>query len=354
MDGSLGGGGVTFERRRAARAVLCDVSMKPSPQASKLGELEAHRPVLVGHCYRMLGSIADADDAVQETMVRAWKALERFDGRSSLRTWLYRIATNVCLDHLAHRTRRGRPVDEGPEGTIDDVLVERPRQHWLEPVPDELVIPPTVDPSEALVLRESIRLAFVAALQHLPPRQRAALLLTNVLGFSSAEVAELLGMSVASVNSALQRARAKLAEQGQSAPARNDSERLAAGDLSAAEEQLVQRYVDAFHRYDTEELAELLSEDAVLSMPPYTLWLRGRQAIEAWLSGRGIGCRGSRLIPARASGATAFGQYRPDAAGGHSPWSLVVLEVRDGFIRSMTHFLDTPTLFPRFGLPERL
>src|SRR5688500_13409639 len=174
-----------------------------APLSDSVAQLEEHRAALTGHCYRMLGSAVDADDAVQETMVRALKSLERFDGRSSLRTWLYRIATNVCLDMLADRGRRERPIESGRVGTVDDPLETRPRTHWLEPVPEARAIPSDSDPAEALALRQSIRLAFVAALQHLPPKQRATLLLSEVLGWSSAEIAECLETSVASVNSAL-------------------------------------------------------------------------------------------------------------------------------------------------------
>lgn len=307
--------------------------------------LEAHREVLTGHCYRMLGSPAEADDAVQETMVRALRGLDRFDGRAALRTWLYRIATNVCLDLLAERTRRERPIGLGPAGTVDDPLVEKPRTHWLEPVPDLHALPADADPSERAVLRESIRLAFVAALQHLPARQRAALLLADVLGWSAAEIAEALETTVAAVNSALQRARATLADR---APAAEHAATLGEGDAL-----LLSRYVDAFERYDMDALAALLREDAVLSMPPYTLWLRGHAAIRDWMLGRGVGCTGSRLVPTAANGLPAFGQYRA-TPGGHRAWSLVVLELRDGRIAAMTHFLDVEDLFPRFGLPLEL
>jgi RNA polymerase sigma-70 factor (ECF subfamily) len=310
-------------------------------------QLDVHRPALVGHCYRMLGSAAEADDAVQETFLRAWRALEGFDGRSSLRTWLYRIATHVCLDALADRTRREQPVAIGPAGTVHDELVERPRTHWLEPVPDAHALPADGDPAERAALRESIRLAFVAALQRLPPRQRAALLLAEVLGWPASEIASALGSSVAAVNSALQRARATLAE---SAP----PEGTAAG-LSTAQETLLARYVDAFERYDVDALAALLRDDATLSMPPYTLWLRGPAAIKAWFLGRGVGCRGSRLVATAANGLPAFGQYRPGGPGQpHRPWSLVVVELSGDRIAAMTHFLDTATLFPRFGLPPEL
>jgi RNA polymerase sigma-70 factor (ECF subfamily) len=309
-------------------------------------QLETHRQALVGHCYRMLGSAAEADDAVQETLVRAWRALEAFDGRASLRTWLYRIATNVCLDALADRGRRERPVGMGPPGTIHDDLEERPRTHWLEPIPDLHALPAEDDPAERAALRQTIRLAFVAALQRLPPRQRAALLLAEVLGWPASEIAEALETTTAAVNSALQRARAALAE---AAPPEGPA------SLTPAQQTLLERYVDAFERYDVEALAALLREDATLSMPPYTLWLRGPSAIQGWFLGRGIGCRGSRLVPTSASGLPAFGQYRAGGPGQpHRPWSLVVLELSGDRIAAMTHFLDTETLFPRFGLPPEL
>ena len=246
-----------------------------------VAQLEAHRAPLTGHCYRMLGSAFDAEDAVQETMVRAWQALDRFEGRSSLRTWLYRIATNVCLDTLSDRSRRVRPMEEGPNGSVEDHLETRERTHWLEPVPDARVLPSDASPFELTALRQSIRLAFVAALQHLPPRQRAALLLSEVLGWSAAEIAECLNMSVAAVNSALQRARATVA-------ARNGN-RAGNEPLSDEQSRLLNRYVDAFHSYDVDALVALLREDATLSMPPYTLWLRGPETIRTWLAGRGAG-----------------------------------------------------------------
>jgi len=315
--------------------------------AVDVADLEAHRVYLTGHCYRLLGSAFDAEDAVQETMVRAWKSLDRFQGRSSLRTWLYHIATNVCLDALAARGRRARPIEEGPVGTPDATLDVRPRTHWLEPIPDVRAVPAdTPDPLEQATLRQSIRLAFVAALQHLPPRQRAALVLTDVLGWSAAEVAGCLGSSVASVNSALQRARATLA-------ARTPAVAPVAAALTPAQSRLVEQFVDAFLRYDVDSLATLLRDDATLSMPPYTLWLQGPEAIGQWFLGRGIGCRGSKLLPTMASGAPAFGQYRPAPDGGHTPWALVVLELKDDRIAALNSFLDTEHLFPLFGLPAR-
>jgi RNA polymerase sigma-70 factor (ECF subfamily) len=306
--------------------------------------LEEHRAALTGHCYRMLGSAAEADDAVQETMLRAWRSMDRFEGRAALRTWLYRIATNVCLDALGERSRRERPILEGPSGTVDDALVQRPRTHWLEPVPDARALPADADPAELVILRQSIRLAFVAALQYLPPKQRAVLLLTEVLGWSAAEVSETLDTSVASVNSALQRARATLASRNVSEPE----------PLSDAQTGLLERYVAAFERYDVDALTSLLREDATFSMPPYTLWLRGPAPVRSWLLGHGAGCRGSRLVPTAACGSPAFGQYRPSPDGGHAPWALVVLELSGDRIAGWNSFLDTETLFPRFGLPPRL
>ncbi|TMA45929.1 MAG: sigma-70 family RNA polymerase sigma factor [Deltaproteobacteria bacterium] len=309
-------------------------------------QLEEQRAALTGHCYRMLGSAAEAEDAVQETVLRAWRSLERFDGRASLRTWLYRIATNVCLDALADRSRRAHPMELGPEGSADDPLNELPRTHWLEPIPDSKALPADADPSELLVLRQSIRLAFVAALQHLPPRQRAALLLTEVLGWSAAEVADTLETSVAAVNSALQRARATLATRDVSA---------GGGALSESQSRLLNRYVEAFHRYDVDALTALLREDAAFSMPPYALWLRGREPVRSWLLGRGAGCRGSRLLPIAACASPAFAHYKPAGPQGTlRPWAVVVLELAGDQVAGWTSFLDTETLFPRFGLPAEL
>ena len=312
--------------------------------AVTVSDLETYRTSLTGHCYRMLGSAFDAEDAVQETMVRAWRSLDRFESRSSVKTWLYRIATNVCLDALSDRNRRARPIEEGPVGTVDDELQTRPRTHWLEPIPDERALPTDEDPHTVAVLKQSTRLAFVAALQHLPPRQRAALLLVEVLGMSAAETAECLEMSVAAVNSAVQRARATLATR----------DNVDVEALSEEQSDLLERYVDAFHRYDVDNLVALLREDATLSMPPYTLWLRGPDAIRAWLLGRVAGCRGSRLIPTSACGSPAFGQYRLGADGVHRPWSLTVLELSGNRIAAWNAFLDTEKLFPLFGLPLEL
>jgi RNA polymerase sigma-70 factor (ECF subfamily) len=285
-----------------------------------------------------------ADDAVQDTMIRAWRGLDRFDGRSSLRTWLYRIATNVCLDALANKSRRTRPIDEGAAGTTEDELVERPRTHWLEPIPDKLAIPEDAQPAEIAMLRQSIRLAFVSALQRLPPKQRAALLLVEVLGWSATETAECLAMTVPAVNSALQRARATLGEQEKKPP----------GPLTQSQQKLAERYAEAFERYDIDLLVSLLHEDATMSMPPYSLWLRGEEKIRGWLLGRGAVCRGSRLLPVQACGAPAFGQYKPSPEGGCKPWSLIVLEVDGDKVAHMVYFLDTERIFPLFGLPGEL
>jgi RNA polymerase sigma-70 factor (ECF subfamily) len=310
-----------------------------------VADLETHRPALTGHCYRMLGSPFDAEDAVQETLVRAWRNADRFEGRSSVRTWLYKIATNVCLDQLSSKSKRMRPMEERAVGTIDDPLDTLPRTHWLEPIPDAAAIPADDDPLAQAMLRQSIRLAFVAALQHLPPRQRAALILTEVLGWSAAEAAECLETSIASINSALQRARATVAAR---------SAATVEQPLTPEQAKLLERYVDAFHRYDVETLVSLLQEDATLSMPPFALWLQGREAIKGWLLGRGSGCRGSRLVATAACGAPAFAQYRRNPDGGYTAWSLTVLELAGDRIGSWNAFLDIENLFPLFGLPRQL
>jgi len=309
------------------------------------GDLEQHRRELTAYCYRMLGSPFEAEDAVQDTLLRAWRALERFEGRASLRSWLYRIATNVCLDMLDGRERRGRPMDLGPARSVNGPIGEiLPEATWIEPVPDARVLAEG-DPAAVAESRETIRLALVAALQHLPPRQRAALILCEVLHWQAAEAAELLDTSVASVNSALQRARAQLA-----------STDLGATSPAPVDEKLLERYVEAFERYDIEALTSLIQEDATQSMPPYDMWLRGRDDILTWWFGPGIGCRGSRVIPTRsANGSPAFGQYKPSETGaGYDPWALQVLELSAARVVEFTFFLDTETLFPLFGLPPRL
>lgn len=312
-------------------------------------ELEGYRPQLTGYCYRMLGSPFEAEDAVQETMLRAWRGFERFEGRAALRSWLYRIATNVCLDMLGGRKRRAMPMDLGPAGAPElanaNVLGE---VTWIEPMPDAM-LRAEADPAQVAERSETVKLAFVAALQHLPARQRAVLILCEVLKWKASEVAELLQTSVASVNSALQRARATLEASQLTATD-------ASGTLDRGKRELLGRYVEAFERYDMDALTALIREDAIQSMPPYDLWLSGREDIFAWWLGPGIGCRGSRLLPApSANGTVAFGQYKPSESGsGYDPWALQVLEIANGKIVEFTFFLGTETLFPLFGLPPRL
>jgi RNA polymerase sigma-70 factor, ECF subfamily len=324
------------------------------PLTSRRGEgeleerFEHYRRELTAHCYRMLASPFEAEDAVQETFIRAWRAFDRFEGRSSLRSWLYRIATNVCLDMLGGQERRARPMDLGPaQAPVESNLHILPEATWIQPIPDGLVAAEE-DPAETAIARETLRLAFVAALQHLPPRQRAALILCEVLRWRATEVAELLDTSVASVNSALQRARSTLA-------ASNVTTLDSSPRLDEPERALLARYVEAFEEYDVDALTALIQEDASQSMPPYDLWLRGRDDILTWWFGPGAGCRGSRVIPAiGANGRPAFGQYKPSTDGGYEPWALQVIELSEGRIVEFTFFLDTETLFPLFGLPPRL
>lgn len=312
--------------------------------------LERHRRELTAYCYRMLGSPFEAEDAVQETLLRAWRALDRFEGRAQLRSWLYRIATNVCLDMLDGRKRRARPMDFGPaynpDGPVGD---QRAAIEWVEPVPDSLVTSAEADPAALAESRETLRLAFVAALQHLPPRQRAALILCEVLRWKAAEAAELLDTSVASVNSALQRARATI-DANELKPGK------AAADLDDDDRELLAEYVRAFEAYDMEQLTALIQEDAAQSMPPYELWLRGRDDIMKWWFGPGIGCTGSRMLALPpVNGSPAFAQYRPARDGdGHEAWGLQLLELQDGRIGEFAIFLDVERLFPLLGLPLRL
>ena len=324
-------------------------SVASAPEAA---DLERYRGELTGYCYRMLGSAFEADDAVQDTMVRAWRALDRFEGRSSLRSWLYRIATNVCLDVSSARQRRARPMDLGPAGSAQaPELGTLPESTWITPIPDGRLLPvgadpaAAADPADVALARDSIRLAFVAALQHLPPRQRAVLILREVLAWPAAEVAELLETSVASVNSALQRARATVAERDPDVDAPPPP-------LGEADRALLDRYVDAFQRYDMTALTELIKHDATQAMPPYSLWLSGRDEILTFWMGPGAACRGSALVPTTATGCPAFAQYRASGPGGaYEPWALQVLDVRDGQVVDFMFFLDTERVFPLFGLP---
>ncbi|MEZ5371242.1 MAG: sigma-70 family RNA polymerase sigma factor [Microthrixaceae bacterium] len=308
-------------------------------------EFELRRSELTGYCYRMLGSGAEAEDAVQETMVRAWKAADRFEGRSSVRTWLYRIATNVCIDMGRAPQRRARPMELGGPSTVATAqLVPLPETTFVQPIADGRVLGTADDPAEAAIGRDSIRLAFVAALQHLPPRQRAVLILAEVLRWSAAEVAALLDSSVASVYSALQRARATLADR--------DLESLDP-TLTPEHEALLDHYVDAFQRYDMGALAELLAADAVITMPPHDLWLRGADQVTGWMVGPGHGCAGSKLLRVEANGTAAFGSYRPLGPGRWEPFALQVIEVVNGEITGHHNFLY-PELFAEFGLPPML
>jgi RNA polymerase sigma-70 factor (ECF subfamily) len=312
-------------------------------------KLERYRTELTAYAYRMLGSAFEAEDAVQETLLRAWRGFDRFEGRSALRSWLYRIATNVCLDMLSGTERRARPMDLAPAKSADVPLPEPlPETTWIVPIPDGRVVATDGDPAELVESRETIRLAFVAALQHLPPRQRAVLILREVLRWKASEVAELLETSVASVNSALQRARSTL-----DAIDIDDTDTLEAMDDE--QRSLLARYVDAFERYDMDSLTSLLHEDATWSMPPYEMWLQSHDDVRRWCLGPGIGCRGSRLVPTEANGSPAFGQYKPGGSDGSlEPWSLQVLELSHGGIAGISFFLDTERLFPLFGLPPLL
>jgi RNA polymerase sigma-70 factor (ECF subfamily) len=309
--------------------------------------LEQHRRELTGYCYRMLGSGFEADDAVQETMLRAWKAADRFEGRSSVRSWLYRVATNVCLDMLRGRQRRARPMELGPSSPPEESYLGQllPEHAWVSPIADARVLPEDADPAEIATSRETIRLAFVTALQHLPARQRAALILCEVLCWQASEVAELLDTTVAAVNSALQRARATLATM-------QAAETRPAPDLAEEHVDLLARYLAAFESYDIDGFVALLAEDAVQDMPPFAMWLRSGRDIGAWMLGPGIECRGSRLLPVSLNGNPGFAQWRatgPD--GGFQPWALQALEVSGGRVVRITSFLDT-RLFALFGLPD--
>jgi RNA polymerase sigma-70 factor (ECF subfamily) len=334
--------------------VVALITIAPMPETSltfdkaDLGPaLEQHRQKLNAYCYRMLGSPFEAEDAVQETFLRAWRGFDRFEGRAAIGSWLHRIATNVCFDMLKSHDRRIRPMELGPAKSPEaSNLNMLPEVTWIEPIPGTLI--GADDPADVAESRETIRLAFVAALQQLPPRQRAALILSEVLRWKATEVAELLDTSVASVNSALQRARATLkssgVSEGEPAPAMDEDRRA-----------LLARYVSAFERYDIDALTAVIRRDATQSMPPYDMWLRGRDDVFTWWFGPGAACRGSKLIPTMtANGSPAFGQYKPSPNGGYEPWALQVLELSADGISELTFFLSTDRLFPLFGLPPRL
>jgi RNA polymerase sigma-70 factor, ECF subfamily len=311
-------------------------------------DLQTHRRELTGYCYRMLGSAFEADDAVQETLIRAWRGADGFEGRASVRSWLYRIATNVCLDMLRGRQRRALPMDLGPASPPDESMLGGflPENLWVTPIPDSSVLPEHGDPAEIAVARDTIRLAFVTALQNLPPRQRAALILCEVLRWPATDTAAMLETTVASVNSALQRARATLA-------ALPPEQR--ASEVDSGQQEVLDKWVDAFQRYDMDALVQLMHDDAVMTMPPFGMWLRGAKDIVRFnlLPGPSH-CRDSILLPVQANGVRAWGQYTPDPAGGRTPWALQVHEVSDGKFSKLTYFIDTGALFARFGLPPHL
>ncbi|MEV5394786.1 sigma-70 family RNA polymerase sigma factor [Streptomyces cellulosae] len=313
--------------------------------------LEQYRVELTGYCYRMLGSSFEAEDAVQDTMIRAWRSLDKFEGRSSLRSWLYRIATNVCLDMLSAGNKRARPMDLTESTPLAQAaLSPRPDHTWLEPMPDDRVLPTPADPAEAAVAKESVRLAFMAALQRLPAKQRAVLILREVLAWKASEVAELLGTSVASVNSALQRARATLAERQEPG-----ADAAVADPLDEDQKKLLDRYMAAFEGYDMSALTALLHEDAIMTMPPFDLWLTGADDITGFMTTMGASCANSKLVPVEVNGLPGFAHYKPDPEnGGYTPWAIQALEISDGRITGFHCFLDTQRWFPLFGLPLRL
>jgi RNA polymerase sigma-70 factor (ECF subfamily) len=312
-------------------------------------ELESYRRELTGYCYRMLGSGFEAEDAVQETFVRAWRNFDSFEGRSSLRSWLYKIATNVCLDMMQGPQRRARPMDMGPSSTAETALgAPLVESTWVMPIADSAALPEDGDPAELAAQRETLRLAFVAALQHLPPRQRAVLILREVLRWQASEVAELLGMTVASVNSALQRARATVDQL--------DLDGSGPAVLQGDEQELLSKYVDYFEHYDIEALVALIADDAEFSMPPFDLWLNNTADIGKWYTGQGHACENSRMIELRANGCAAFAQYKPNGEGRWEPWALQVVEVGDGKITGIHHWIPpfAEKLFEQFGVPPYL
>lgn len=318
----------------------------------ELSDLEPHRRELTGYCYRMLGSGFEAEDAVQETMIKALRGASGFQGRSSVRSWLYRIATNVCIDMTRQVQRRARPMELGPASPPDESLLGPLRSEvpWVTPIADGKIIDPAGDPAEVATQKESVRLAFVTALQHLPARQRAALVLCEVLSWSAADAADLLDTTVAAVNSALQRARATLAQLPDGGKPR---------PLDTETSDLLKRYVDAFERYDMDALVKLLHDDAYQSMPPFEMWIQGAESITTWMVQPGpSGCRDSKLIPlGEVNGCPAFAQYKPDPAGGLEPWGIQLLEISGGKIAELAIFLsplEPERLFPLFGLPLHL
>jgi RNA polymerase sigma-70 factor, ECF subfamily len=329
---------------------MLPMPIAPESDAQIERELEAHRRALTGYCYRMLGSGSEAEDAVQETLVRAWKASDKLQERAALKAWLYRIASNVCFDMLQGPQRRALPMDLGPAGAADAALGDPEAYAWVQPIPDARVaLDAGGDPAELAAGRETLKLAFVAALQHLPPKQRAVLILREVLRWQASEVAELLETSVASVNSALQRARATLEELDL------DASGGAAAVDDAEQQDLLRRYVEAFERYDMSSLVALLKDDAAFSMPPFPLWIQGPDAIATFMTTTGAKCEGSKVLTTSANGGPAFAIYNPseDGTAAFTPWAVVVMETSGGRISGLHHFIG-PDAFGVFGLPMAL
>jgi len=302
--------------------------------------LEELRAPLTAYCYRMLGSPHEAEDAVQETMIRAWRGLPGLADPSGLRPWAYKIATNVCIDALNDRRGRALPMDlAGPSDPQDDLGAPLAESTWVRPIPSRLV--QADDPLERAVSRESIRLAFVAALQHLLPRQRAVLILRDVLCWRAAEVAALLETSVDAVNSTVRRARAALAEAQRGAlPVSSEP----------VDPRLLASYIDAFERFDIDRIVSLLHRDAVISMPPFAFWLRGREAFRVWLESSGLDCAHPRLLLTGANGGPAVAVYGRGSSGSLEPTAIVVMEWWQDKITGLHAFQD-PALFPLFGVP---
>lgn len=307
---------------------------------------ERHRRELLRHCYRMLGSPFDAEEAVQETMFRAWRGRETFAGAASVRVWLFRIATNICLDMLRQRPRREQPIGAAGAADADSLLGRPDDSRWLHPAPDRWLLPSGAATEEVAVLRESIRFAFIAALHRLTPMQRAALIFRDVLKFTAEETADLLGITVASANGLLRRARHRLAAE---APPPTSS-----ADLDGGQRALLERFVHAFERYDVQALTELLKEDATLSMPPYELWLAGRSQIRRWFLRDPNPCHGARAVAIGANGSPALAIYHLDEP--HQtlrPFAILTAAIEDDRIAALDMHI-VPRLFPLAGLPTEL
>jgi RNA polymerase sigma-70 factor (ECF subfamily) len=321
------------------------VAAKPAdfPQVA-----DQYRRELTAHCYRMTGSVYDAEDMVQETYLRAWRAYDDFEGRSTVRTWLYRIATNVCLTNLENKARRPLPTGLGmPGAQAGDELVEATEVPWLQPMPDVMVDVANVDPADVVGNRDSIRLAFVAALQHLPARQRAVLILRDVLRWSAKETASALETTVAAVNSALQRAHAQLAEKQLTQGTVED-------DLTPELEEMLDRYVRAFWDKDVSALVTMLARDAVWEMPPFTGWYAGAENIADLIDHQCPGgVQDMPMIRTTANGQPAFGLYMRQPEGHFEPFHLQVLQLVEGRVKHVVAFFE-PELFETFGLPARL